>query len=188
MFELQFSRRFSVGHRLLRCGSIKCAVPHGHNEIVTMKLAPVEQSPLDGMANMVEPFYLAKRTWHEWIDDHVDHALHLADDDPLLNYFRENEPELLPRIMVFPGDPTTEALAACFKSKLNAILVNEGGRLECTEIVIEETPTNTVRFSGNSDLTVPSRSPLENWWQRADMSINDLDRLAKMSQLATAVG
>ena len=38
MFSLIFSRRYSMAHRLLSGGSPKCAVPHGHNETVTVKL------------------------------------------------------------------------------------------------------------------------------------------------------
>ena len=64
-----------------------------------------------------KPFHLAKRRWHEWIDYHVDHTLQLSDDDPLLDYFRKNEPERLARIMTFPGDPTTELLVCCFMVK-----------------------------------------------------------------------
>ena len=37
MFSLIFSRRYSMAHRLLSGGSPKCAVPHGHNETVTVK-------------------------------------------------------------------------------------------------------------------------------------------------------
>jgi len=171
MFELVFTRRYSMAHRLRFCGSEKCAVPHGHNEIVRAHLVAKEANRLDGCANMVEPFADAKRQWHEWIDNKVDHALQLSEDDPLLAYFEAHEPKRLQQIMTFPGDPTTELLAACFLSKITAFLLEAGGRLVCKKIEIEETPTNTVVFDGEAHAVLPVRR--EGWWIRADLSIND---------------
>ena len=83
---------------------------------------------------MVEPFERAKKQWHSWIDNHVDHAFQVSDRDPLIEVFARIEPEILPRLMVMPGDPTTELLAACFMAKLNAFLAADGGRLTCVEV------------------------------------------------------
>ena len=177
MFNLVFSRRYTMGHRLIAGGSEKCAMPHGHNEVVTVTLRPVQSSRLDGTANMVEPFERAKATWHRWIDDHVDHALQLSAADPLLGWFTRQEPERLGRILITPGDPTTEMLACCMMAKLGAFLAADGGRLSCAEIRIEETPTNAVTFDGNPAHYLPSSSPANAWWHRPDMSLNDL-RLA----------
>ncbi len=178
MLQLVFTRRYSMAHRLLAGGSEKCAMPHGHNEFVSVRLEPTRPGRLDGHANMVEPFERAKRIWHRWIDEHVDHAFQLADRDPLIGYFAGHEPERLNRVLVMPGDPTTELLACCFMAKLNAFLAEDGGRLHCVEIKIEETPTNTVIFTGDPTDMMPvgaeeaGRTP---WWRRPDMSINDLD-------------
>ncbi|MEJ1936503.1 6-carboxytetrahydropterin synthase, partial [Nostoc sp. NIES-2111] len=60
MFSLVFSRRYSMAHRLIAGLSEKCAVPHGHNEIVTVTLRAVTPARLDGAANMVVPFERAK--------------------------------------------------------------------------------------------------------------------------------
>lgn len=177
MFSLVFSRRYSMAHRLLAGRSQKCMVPHGHNEIVTARMQAACPGRLDGAANMVEPFEEAKGMWHRWIDNCVDHALQLSDQDPMIGYFMEREPDLVARLLVCPGDPTTEALAACFMSKLNTFLEAAGGRLRCVELTIEETPTNHVTFSGSPLDVLPAqtggRRPVP-WWRRADMSINDL--------------
>ena len=172
MFELVFRRRFSMAHRLLAGGSAQCALPHGHTETVTVRLRAVRPAPLDGGANMVEPFARAKSRWHDWIDGHVDHALQLGEGDPLLGWFQAAEPERLPRILVTPGDPTTELLCGLFAAKLGAFLAADGGRLACAGLEIEETPTNTVRFEGDPFDILPRR---QGWWSRADLSINDLD-------------
>lgn len=161
-----------MGHRLLAGQSDKCAVPHGHNETVTVTLRPASPAPLDGGANMVVPFERAKGTWHRWIDEHVDHSLQLSAADPLLGWFADREPHRLARILVTPGDPTTEVLAACMKAKLAAFLAADGGALLCAAIQIDETPTNTVTFDGEPAQVLPARA--DPWWTRADMSINDL--------------
>ncbi len=124
------------------------------------------------------PFSDLKKIWHQWIDDHVDHSLQLSHQDPMLDYFRDKEPENLAHIMVTPGDPTTEALAALFLSKINAILKDQGVGVRCQKIEIRETPTNTVTFSGDPQLVISTAQyigPEIPWWQRPDMSINDLD-------------
>ncbi|TCZ63521.1 6-pyruvoyl trahydropterin synthase family protein [Roseicella aquatilis] len=171
MFELVFSRRFSMAHRLIAGAAEPCAIPHGHNEVVTVRLRAAVPMPLDGHANMVEPFERAKSRWHGWIDGCVDHALQLSAADPLLGWFRAQEPHRLSRILVTPGDPTTEMLAALFMAKLNAFLAADGGRLACVHLAIEETPTNTVTFAGDPLGVLPVR---DGWWRRPDSSINDL--------------
>jgi len=177
-YEICFSRRFSMSHRLFNIKNSRCYVPHGHNEYVKVHLSRPEGDRLDGSKNMMAPFASLKKVWHQWIDDHVDHTMQLSSQDPLLNYFREHEPENLKHIMITPGDPTTEVLAALFLSKINIILKDQGLGIHCHRIEIEETPTNTVAFSGNPD-DVICTDQYENgdrrWWKRADMSINDLD-------------
>ncbi len=172
MFELVFSRRFAMAHRL-RQGSPRCAVPHGHNETVTVRLTATAPARLDGAANMVEPFERAKAAWHRWIDEAVDHALQLDAADPLVRWFAAEEPQRLARLLLTPGDPTTELLACLLMAKLNAFLAADGGRLVCRAIALEETPTNTVTFEGDPATALPETGRRHPWWRRPDMSIND---------------
>ena len=172
MFSLVFTRRYAMAHRLIAGASEKCAIPHGHNEMVTVRLQATRPTALCGHVNMVETFERAKTTWHRWIDNHVDHALQLSHRDPMLDWFRQAEPARLPRILVTLGDPTTEMLAACMLSKINAFLAADGGRLICRQIEIAETPTNSVSFEGDPADVLPEGA--QGWWTRADMSINDL--------------
>lgn len=169
-FSLVFSRRYCMAHRLLDGPSEACATPHGHNEIVSVTLVDRGHGVLDGKSNMVAPFETAKKSWHKWIDECVDHAFQLNARDPLIVFFRQHEPERLARILTMPGDPTTEALAACFMGKVNAFLEADGEALRCVEVRVEETPTNTVTFTGDPKAVLPG----EGWWLRPDMSINDL--------------
>ena len=172
MAALEFTRRYAMAHRLLATKSPKCAIPHGHNEFVTVRLDPLAQFRFSA-ANSAAPFELVKRRWHQWIDEHVDHALHLGEADPLIDFFREREPARLPQIMTFQGDPTTEALAACFWLKLSAFVADDKLPFSVREVRVEETPTNTVVLT--RDQFDPATCGLRAgaWPWRADMSIND---------------
>lgn len=170
MAALEFTRRYAMAHRLLADPTSKCIVPHGHNEIVTVRLEPRTAFRFGG-ANAQAPFELLKRRWHGWIDGYVDHALQLNEADPLIGFFRGNEPARLLRIMTFAGDPTTEALAACFWLKLQAFLTVDGLPFDVAEVRVEETPTNTVVLSAfDADAC---GLPKHAWPRRPDMSIND---------------
>jgi 6-pyruvoyltetrahydropterin/6-carboxytetrahydropterin synthase len=171
-FTLRFSRRYSMGHRLLGEAAPNCRVPHGHDEVVTVDLVSARNAGLDPATNMLVEFDQAKRRWFEWIDRAVDHSLHLNAADPLVTYFAESEPRLLPRLLITPGDPTTEIRAACFKAKLGAFLAAENPALVCAVLTIQETPTNAVSCA----LAAPASILPEGgrWWERADLSINDL--------------
>lgn len=172
--DLIFTRRFSMGHRLIHDAGESCALPHGHNEFVTVRLEATAPRPLDGANNMVVSFRQAKTAWHRFVDERLDHALQLAEDDPLLAWFRTHEPHRAARIVVTPGDPTTEMMACLMKAKLDAMLHADGGLLRCRTITLQETPTNTVEFSGDPLSLIPAPRPPEHcWWRRADMSIQD---------------
>lgn len=172
MAALEFTRRYAMAHRLLATKSPKCAIPHGHNEFVTVRLTPTATFRFSE-TNSAAPFEQIKKRWHQWIDEHVDHTLHLAETDPLIGYFREHEPQRLQQVMTFQGDPTTEALAACFWLKLSAFVADDGLPFTVAEVRIEETPTNTVIIDRNVFDQGASGLRGGAWPLRADMSIND---------------
>ncbi|MDI7776285.1 6-carboxytetrahydropterin synthase [Asticcacaulis sp. EMRT-3] len=170
---IQFKRRFSMAHRLRFDRSSKCATPHGHNEFVCIDLQARPGKACDwGAANYAESFARLKAHWHRFIDDSLDHAFQLGHDDPMIGYFRDHEPDLLPRLLVITGDPTTEAVATALYMKLNAILAAHMPDFECVRFEIEETPTNSVILSPADIKACPIR--LGDWCHRADMSLNDL--------------
>jgi hypothetical protein len=61
MFSLVFSRRYSMAHRFIVGIAEKCAVPHGHNETVTVRLEPTHPVRLDGNTNVGAPFGAPRR-------------------------------------------------------------------------------------------------------------------------------
>ncbi|MCB1236325.1 MAG: 6-carboxytetrahydropterin synthase [Verrucomicrobiae bacterium] len=171
-FVLRFTRRYSMAHRLTSGVAPNCAVPHGHDEVVTVDIASRENAGLRPETNMLVEFEQVKRRWFQWIDKAVDHSFHLAEGDRLIGFFRENEPRLLARILVTPGDPTTEIKAACYHAKLTAFLDAENPAFLCRRLAIQETPTNAVEFNGaTTEGILPGG---DRWWNRADLSINDL--------------
>jgi 6-pyruvoyltetrahydropterin/6-carboxytetrahydropterin synthase len=171
---VQFKRRFSMAHRLRFDRNSKCMVPHGHNEVVTVALKPKAgaRSVDWGRANYAASFADLKRHWHGFVDDSLDHAFQLGADDPMVGYFRDHEPELLPRLLVIAGDPTTEAVATALFMKLDALLHAHLPDFECARLDLEETPTNTVVVTHEDIVACPIR--LGDWCHRADGSINDL--------------
>jgi 6-pyruvoyltetrahydropterin/6-carboxytetrahydropterin synthase len=170
---LEFSRRYSMAHRLITDPDGKCAVPHGHDEIVRVRLAPLAAFRFGG-ANAAAPFAAIKGRWHAFIDGAVDHAFQLNAADPLIDYFRAREPARLSRLMVFDGDPTTEALGAVFWLKLQAFLAADDLPFVVESVRVEETPTNAVIVT--RDVFDPEACGVAAgaWPRRPDMTINDL--------------
>lgn len=172
MAILEFTRRYAMAHRFLSDQSPKCMTPHGHNETVTVRLAALAPFRFGG-ANMEAPFEAVKGRWKTWIDAHVDHAFQLNGADPLIGHFREHEPARLPRLMVFDGDPTTEALAAAFWLKLSAFIAADALPFAVAEVRVEETPTNAVSLTAQTFDAGACNLPASAWPRRADWSIND---------------
>ena len=182
-FTLQFERRYSMAHRLLSGAAPRCSVPHGHNEVVVVDIVADTERPLDTDTNMLAEFGAVKKRWFNWIDKHVDHSFQISDTDPLIGYFREHEPETLMRCLVTPGDPTTEMRTACFMAKLNGFLAGQG--LVCSRLTIQETPTNSVVFTGDPTQVLPSG---DYWWFRGDDAINDfLGQDSALKRLTPAI-
>lgn len=172
--RLEFSRRYSMAHRLLGDPSSKCQTPHGHDEVVTVRLKPLHALDLGG-ANMAGSFEKAKGRWHRWIDDQVDHAFQVNAADPLVTYFRANEPQRMKRLMSFRGDPTTEALAVAFLLKLSAFLKADGDVFAAERVAIQETPTNRVVLTAADWAEAGRDWAPGDWCLRADDSLNDFE-------------
>ena len=160
-----------MAHRLLSERSSKCATPHGHNEFISVTLQSDAPAHWGG-ANCQAPFADLKRHWHQFIDQSLDHALQLGANDPLIAYFKAHEPDLLPRLLVIDGDPTTEAVAIALYQKLTAILKAFAPEFRCVRLELEETPTNRILLDQNDLMAAPTT--LGAWCHRADLSLNDL--------------
>lgn len=170
--EMKFRRKWEGAHRFIENGSTVCSQPHGHTWNVEAVVTLPETFKMDLRSNVYAQFSTLKSKWHTWIDDHVDHSFMYNSKDPLLEFMLKDNPA--GRHLVMMGDPTTEMVALCFKSKFQAFLDELNLGVTCSKITIEETKTNSISFDGNPHLHLPEGA--QYWWNRADMSINDLGR------------
>ena len=174
-FELVFERRFSMAHRLISGSSEKCSIPHGHNEYIKIFLRHKQDDiVLDQNINMIQVFEKAKKKWHQFIDNHLDHGFQLNHNDPLIDYFKTQEPQKVNKLIITQGDPTTEMLCACLMSKLQVFLDEDKTQLVCNTVELQETPTNMVILKGDYAYRKHLKAGKEYWWNRADFLTNDL--------------
>ncbi len=169
-----------MGHRLYEGLSKKCQVPHGHNEIIKVEIKAISEETLNHKDNMIAPFEKVKKNWHQFIDEHLDHSLQLSSRDPLLDYFKQREPHILEKIVLLPGDPSTEMMCACLMAKLDCFLAEETPNLYCHKIEIQETPTNRVSLSGKGIYRnhLPPDPDQSFWWNQTNFNINNFKKLA----------
>ncbi len=169
--ELVFRRKWEAAHRFIENGETLCAQPHGHTWHAEVTVSLPQNYKINLSSNVHTPFWVLKSKWHEWIDNHVDHSFKFNSKDPLLAFMINENPK--GRHLVVQGDPTTEMIALCFKAKYQAFLNELNLGVMCSKITIEETPTNAVTFSGDPLLHLPPQK--QYWWNRSDMTINDLN-------------
>lgn len=170
VMELQFTRRFSMAHRLSEGAAARCETPHGHNEFVSVRLTPRGGFHLDGARNMMVEFSEAKGRWHRFVDEHLDHALQLSDRDPFVKLVETHYPDW--RLVLTPGDPTTELMASLLACKCQAILDEVGTPLVVSGLTLQETPTNSVVL-GSGAIGFAEQLADGNtsgWWRRGDFS------------------
>lgn len=178
-FRLTFNYRFEAAHRLTLSCADSCATPHGH----TWRAKAIFEAPAGqlGSDDMVMEFSKLKSAWKKFIADRADHSFFHHHSDPILGALREYIPKF--RGLAFPGDPTTELIAALFFAKLKVMheelakTLPEGTICPApVSVVIRETPTNTVSFragrSGHVELLEALDRRFEGWWQVADVAAN----------------
>lgn len=181
-FRLAFRYRFEAAHRLTLSCEDSCATPHGHTWYAEASFA-AEADRL-GDDDMVMEFAKLKSAWKKFIMETADHSFMHHFEDPILGALREYIPKF--RGLPFPGDPTTEMIAALFFSKLKVMHEDLRARLgegaiwpEPVEVLIQETPTNQIQFrsyGGGLKLLEKLEREYEGWWQVADPSSRLLRR------------
>jgi len=135
--EIEFTYRFEAAHRFTK-GSTKCSTPHGHTWYVTLSFFS-EPQHLNSQ-QMIEEFSVLKEVWKTFILETVDHSFFHHYADPILPALKDFVPGF--RGLVFPGDPTTELIAALFLKK--ALTFYKNSKVQPVKILIQETETNGV--------------------------------------------
>ena len=102
MFQVTREIDFCFGHRVQ--GATDCGQLHGHNGRAVITL---ESETLDELG-MVLDFSEIKRVVSVWIDEHLDHRMILAEDDPA----RDALEQLGEPLYLTPNPPTRAEIAA----------------------------------------------------------------------------
>ncbi len=135
----KFKYRFEAAHRFVH-GSSKCNTPHGHTWWVEISIE-TPTNKMDKKKGLYIPFENIKKDWKHWITEIVDHSFFLNQEDPLLESVQKDIPDA--RLLLFPCDPTTEAIACYFLLKANELVKD----LEVQELTLIETPTNSISIN-----------------------------------------
>ncbi len=118
-----------------------CAHLHGHNWAITLTFACRET---DSLGFVVD--FGGLRFVRDWIDQHLDHACVLSENDPFLAEAREMETRGLFKLHVAPNC-SCEGLARHFHAVFDAMIRRHTeGRAWIASIEVAEDSRNSVRF------------------------------------------
>jgi 6-pyruvoyltetrahydropterin/6-carboxytetrahydropterin synthase len=119
--------QIDTSHRLLHYKG-KCANLHGHRWKVEIWM---EGEP-DPATQILIDYSLIKQVIGKY-----DHQIILNRDDPMVPRIREFHP-----VIVTPGDPTSELIAAIIRDDLHAVCRDLGIKATVTKIRVWESPTS----------------------------------------------
>lgn len=166
--ELRFKYRFEAAHRFTQSTSPACMTPHGHTWYATLHLQT--QAPLNKNDMSVE-FHQLKSEWKDLISNVFDHSFLCNSHDPLVESLLKVHKDA--RLMLFPGDPTTELIALLLFHKCEHFLLNSAWKKDVavSGITIDETPTNSIHCDRSFYLENISRySAYSGWWSTAEIT------------------
>lgn len=176
MFNLLFRYKFEAAHRFTKSCSMSCATPHGHTWYAVAELRSLV--PQLAQDDMVVEFSKLKKNWKTLIDETFDHSYLCNVEDALLPSMRQHIPHL--RMVPFPGDPTTELIAALLFHKMQMFLQASGldKVVEVVRVQVDETPTNSVSWtSDKSFLTNGTYRGYSGWWTSSDPKDRSIKKL-----------
>jgi 6-pyruvoyltetrahydropterin/6-carboxytetrahydropterin synthase len=142
MYRLEIRHNAEAAHRFYRADcSPKCQSIHGHSWGIILTLKAVK---LNDQGMMIE-FGQLKQAWRGWLDAHMDHALMLHQDDPVVPALRAIMPQM--RLLLLPMDPTTENLAHWLTEQAQQVLQ----QIDCVGVAVErvrlqETAVNLAEY------------------------------------------
>ena len=163
--ELRFKYRFEAAHRFTQSTSPACMTPHGHTWYATLHL---KTSTSLNKNDMSVEFHQVKSEWKSLLANTFDHSFMINMNDPLREPTLQVHPSA--RLILFPGDPTTELVALLLFNKCEMFMTNSPWKTEITVsgITIDETPTNSIHcdrtfYSQN----ISKYSKYWGWWSTA---------------------
>lgn len=142
-WTIEIGHNFETAHRLADPRAPrKCQSIHGHSWWVTVT---IEAEKLDSL-DMVVEFGAFKRAWRAWIDDTIDHALVVHEDDPVADAILSVLPEQ--RLYRMPSNPSTEAIAALLHREAERVLASVPTEVPArvSRVHVQETRVNAATF------------------------------------------
>ena len=171
---IRFQYRFEAAHRFLKTDSIPCMTPHGHTWHATLQLQFIGGGL--NSSQMTVEFSQIKKGWKNLIHDFFDHSYMHNMNDPIVEVLRKEE--IPPRLIPFPGDPTTELISLFMFNKMNCLIEAQGmnDRVQVSQIEIQETPTNTIYCPRSFFVDEISRfKDYSGWWTTPDLKDRSLE-------------
>lgn len=118
---------------------------------------------------MVVDFADLKAQWKQFVDQTLDHSFFCNSKDPLIEPLRKIHPES--RLLLLPGDPTTELLSLLFYNKAKVMTEASPFKdlVRVSGVTVEETPTNSLccDTSFYSEL-IDQYQSTKGWWSDVD--------------------
>lgn len=127
--------RFEAAHRLLKNYSGKCTNNHGHSWMVKLHL---EGSNLDEKDMLID--FQELKALKTWVDDQLDHATLLWENDPMREYIQNSGQ----RLFLTKKNPTSEHIAEVILNE--AIRLFENSRIKVACVEVNETCTTGAKI------------------------------------------
>jgi 6-pyruvoyltetrahydropterin/6-carboxytetrahydropterin synthase len=127
--------RFEAAHRLLKNYSGKCTNNHGHSWMVKLHL---EGSNLDEKDMLID--FQELKALKTWVDDKLDHATLLWENDPMREYIQSSGQ----RLFITKKNPTSEHIAEVILTE--AIRLFENSRIKVACVEVNETCTTGAKI------------------------------------------
>ncbi len=132
-YKVLKEHKFEAAHRLVRGYPGNCAHIHGHSWVVRFECSG-EKLDQYGMLRDFGDFKAIRK----WIDENLDHATMVCDEDDSLIQFLEANKQ---RMFVFNENPTSENLAYLLLKKGRALGIDN-----LTAVEVNETCTSCARY------------------------------------------
>ena len=161
--NIEFRYRFEAAHRFLNSDSIACMTPHGHSWHATLGLQYLGKK-LNNSQMTVE-FSVLKKHWKELIQQTFDHSYMHHYNDPIVEILKNGTAS--PRLIPFPGDPTTEMISLLMFHKMETIIQQSDFKdlVQVAFIKIDETPTNSITCQRDFYIDeIGSLREVKAWW------------------------
>jgi len=137
MYSITKEFTFEAAHRLIKNYTGKCTNNHGHSWIIRLH---VESSELDEKEMVID--FNEMKSLKVWIDENLDHATILWENDPMCDYIRKSGQ----RIFTTKGNPTSEIIGVIILDQAKKLFENSRIRIKCIEV--DETCTSAAQVYG----------------------------------------